>query len=248
MCLNNQVVLVTGGARRIGAAIVRRLHERGANVAIHYNKSKNDALELQAELENRRSGSTFLVQADLLDIKSIKPMVAAVVQHFGHIDALVNNASTFEACSLADVTEEHFDEMVGTNFKAHLFTSQAAACELRRTNGCIVNIVDIHADRPMRGHMVYSAAKAGLVGLTKGLAQELAPQVRVNGVAPGPIIWPECDGWNDTKIREEIINHTLLKREGDPDDIAKAVKFLIADAPYITGQIIAVDGGRSISI
>jgi pteridine reductase len=175
-------------------------------------------------------------------------LVAGTVARFGRLDALVNNASSFYAAALADTSEAHWRDLVGTNLKAPLFLAQAAAAELRRQHGAIVNIVDIHAERPMHGHLLYSVAKAGLVALTKGLAQELAPQVRVNAVAPGVILWPEGGGWEDEETRRKIVAHTLLKREGSPDDIARTVRFLIADAPYITGQIVAVDGGRSINL
>jgi len=174
--------------------------------------------------------------------------VQKVLKRFGQLDALVNNASSFYATPLAEIDERQWLDLLGTNLRAPLFLAQAAAAELRRQHGCIVNIVDIHAERPMHGHLLYSVAKAGLVALTKGLAQEMAPQVRVNAVAPGVIIWPERDEWMDQEQRRKIVAHTLLKREGEPDDIARTVKFLIADAPYVTGQVIAVDGGRSINI
>jgi pteridine reductase len=164
------------------------------------------------------------------------------------LDALVNNASSFYATPLDQVNELHWNDLMGTNLRAPLFLAQAAAEELRRRHGTIVNIADIHSDRPMQKHVLYSAAKAGLVALTKGLAQELAPQVRVNAVSPGVIIWPEDEEWQDEEVRRKIVEHTLLKREGNPDDIARTVQFLIADAPYITGQVISVDGGRSINI
>ncbi|MEK7810402.1 MAG: SDR family oxidoreductase, partial [Pseudomonadota bacterium] len=166
----------------------------------------------------------------------------------GRLDALVNNASSFYATALAQLDESQWLDLVGTNLKAPLFLAQAAAPELRRRHGCIINIVDIHAERPMHGHLLYSVAKSGLVALTKALAQEMAPQVRVNAVAPGVIVWPEGEAWQNEEQRRKIVAHTLLKREGEPDDIAKTVKFLIADAPYITGQVISVDGGRSINI
>jgi pteridine reductase len=175
-------------------------------------------------------------------------MVAETVKHFAHLDGLVNNASSFYATTLAEVDEAHWTDLVGTNLKAPLFLAQAAEHELRKQNGAIVNIVDIHAERPMQGHLLYSVAKSGLVALTKALAQELAPQVRVNAIAPGVIIWPEQGDWDDETRRKQIVEHTLLKREGEPDDIAKAVQFLLTNAPYITGQIIAVDGGRSINL
>lgn len=246
--MQGKTILVTGGAKRVGAAIVRRLHAAGANVAIHFRSSVYEAFALRGELNDLRENSAICVQADLLETAALPRMVEEVVQHFGHLDALVNNASSFYATPLAEIDATQWNDLIGTNLQAPLFLAQAAAAELRRQHGCIVNIVDIHAERPMHGHLLYSAAKAGLVALTKGLAQELAPQVRVNAVAPGVIIWPEGEGWDDEEKRRKIVAHTLLKREGSPEDIAKTVQFLIADAPYITGQVISVDGGRSVNI
>lgn len=246
--MQGKIVLVTGGAKRVGAAICRRLHAAGANVVIHYRSSLYEALALRAELNDLRADSAHCVQADLLDIAALKLMVEEAVKHFGHLDALVNNASSFYATPLALVNDAQWHDLLGTNLKAPLFLAQAAAEELRRRHGAIVNIADIHAERPMHGHLLYSAAKAGLVALTKSLAQEMAPQVRVNAVAPGVISWPEDEEWQDEERRRKIVAHTLLKREGEPDDIARTVQFLIADAPYITGQVISVDGGRSINL
>lgn len=246
--MQGKVVLVTGGAKRVGAAICRRLHMAGANIVIHYRSSLYEALALRAELNELRADSAQCVQADLLDIAASQAMVVEAVAHFGKLDALVNNASSFYATPLAQLDETQWQDLVGTNLKAPLFLAQAAAAELRRQHGAIVNIADIHAERPMQGHLLYSAAKAGLVALTKGLAQEMAPQVRVNGVAPGVISWPEGEEWQSEERRRKIVAHTLLKREGEPEDIARTVQFLIGDAPYITGQIISVDGGRSINL
>jgi pteridine reductase len=241
-------VLVTGGAKRVGAAICRRLHAAGALLAVHYRSSEQEALDMQKVLNKLRPKSAAMFQADLLEQKDLPQLVHKVIKKFGRLDALVNNASSFYATPLADIDEQQWRDLLGTNLRAPLFLAQAAATELRRQHGCIVNIVDIHAERPMYGHLLYSVAKAGLVALTKGLAQELAPQVRVNAVAPGVIIWPEGEAWTDLEQRRKIVAHTLLKREGEPDDIARTVAFLIHDAPYITGQVIAVDGGRSINI
>lgn len=246
--MQGKTVLVTGGAKRVGAAIARRLHAAGANVAIHCRASLYDALALRAELNEQRPDSAITAQADLLDIATLPRVVEEVVQQFGHLDALVNNASSFYPTPLDSMSEQQWSDLLGTNLKAPLFLAQAAAAELRRRHGCIVNIVDIHADLPMHGHLLYNIAKSGLAGLTRSLAQELAPQIRVNGVSPGVNLWPESAEWQDEEKRRKLIAHTLLKRAGDPDDIARTVKFLIADAPYITGQIIAVDGGRSINI
>lgn len=246
--MQGKVILVTGGAKRVGAAICRRLHAAGAQVAVHYRNSAQQALSLQNELNALRPESTVTFQADLLDLDALQQLVREVVKKFGRLDALVNNASSFYATPLAEVDEQQWHDLLGTNLRAPLFLAQAAAAELRRHHGCIVNIADIHAERPMYGHLLYSTAKAGLTALTRALAQEMAPQVRVNAVSPGVIVWPENAAWLDEEQRRKIVAHTLLKREGGPDDVARAVTFLIQDAPYVTGQIIAVDGGRSINI
>ena len=246
--MQGKVVLVTGGAKRVGAAICRRLHNAGARLAVHYRSSGQEARALLDELNGERPDSAAVFRADLLDLAALPELVHAVTEKFGRLDALVNNASSFYATPLADVDERQWHDLLGTNLKAPLFLAQAATDELRRWHGAIVNIADIHAERPMHGHLLYSVAKAGLVALTRALAQELAPEVRVNGISPGVIVWPETAAWLDQEQRRKIVAHTLLKREGEPDDIAKTVAFLIQGAPYITGQIIAVDGGRTINI
>ena len=246
--MQGKTVLVTGGAKRVGAAICRRLHAAGASLAVHYRSSGQEALTLRDELNALRPESALAFQADLLDPDALQQLVREVVEKFGRLDALVNNASSFYATPLAEVDEQQWHDLLGTNLRAPLFLAQAAAAELRRHHGCIVNIADIHAERPMRGHLLYSVAKAGLTALTRALAQEMAPQVRVNAVAPGVIMWPENAAWVDEEQRRKIVAHTLLKREGEPEDVARAVTFLIQDAPYVTGQIIAVDCGRSINI
>ena len=245
--LDGKVVLVTGGAKRVGAAITRRLHAAGANVMVHYKSAQSDAQRLQAELNAVRADSVGTLQADLLNVAGLPEMVKSVTARFGQLDVLVNNASSFFPTPIGEIAAEHWDDLIGTNLQAPLFLSQAAAPHLRKAGGSIVNITDIHADRPLKNYVVYSVAKAGLVALTKSLARELGPDVRVNGVAPGPILWPE-DGSFDEIARQRVISHTLLKRSGEPDDIAKAVAYLVIDAPYVTGQIIAVDGGRSVAI
>ncbi len=246
--MQGKVMLVTGGAKRVGAAICRRLHAAGATIALHYRSSESEAFALRDQLNELRPDSAAAFSADLLDLAALPLLVGQVINRFGRLDALVNNASSFYATPLADVDESQWHDLFGTNLRAPLFLAQAAADELRRQHGCIVNIVDIHAERPMQGHLLYSVAKAGLVALTRGLAQEMAPQVRVNAVAPGVILWPVSHEWDDEAQRRKIVAHTLLKREGEPDDIARTVAFLIQDAPYITGQVISVDGGRSINI
>lgn len=246
--LEGRVVLITGGAKRVGAAICRRLHAAGANLMVHYRASAADARALKSELAAQRAGSVALVQADLLKLDALSNLIKATVKEFGQLDALVNNASSFYPTPVGEVTEKAWDDLMGTNLKAPLFLAQAAARELRKSHGCIVNIIDIHAEFPMKNHVVYTTAKGGLLALTRSLARELGPEVRVNGIAPGTILWPDDDTWKDEVSRQRIINQTALKRIGDPDDIAKAVEFLIAAAPYVTGQVIAVDGGRSVNL
>ena len=245
--LSGKVVLVTGGAKRVGAAIVRRLHREGASLMLHYRSSEREANALREELSAARSNSVALVQADLLDVAGLSEIVKNTLSRFERLDALVNNASTFFPTPIGEITQGNWDNLMGTNLRAPLFLAQAAAVHLRRTGGAIVNITDIHAERPLKSYVVYSVAKAGLVGLTRSLARELGPEIRVNGVAPGAILWPEDGTWDEV-ARQRVISHTLLKRTGDPDDIARAVHYLIAEAPYVTGQIIAVDGGRSINL
>ncbi len=241
--LLDKVVLITGGARRVGAAIVRTLHAAGARIAIHHRASGAEADALAAELNASRPGSAILLQADLLDTAKLPALVDATLAAFGQLDVLINNASTFYPTAIGTVTETQWDDLLGTNLKAPLFLSQAAAPALARSQGLILNIVDIHALRPLKRFPVYCAAKAGLVMLTHSLARELGPQVRVNAIAPGPVMFPETGLTDDKKT--DIIDRTLLKRPGSPDDIAKAVLFFAANAPYVTGQVLAVDGGRS---
>ena len=246
--LRDKVVLVTGGAKRLGAAICRRLHGCGAELFVHYRSAAVEARALQAELNARRANSLALAQADLLKVSATSELVKAAIKEFGRLDAVVNNASSFYPTVVGEITEKEWDDLMGTNLKAPLFLAQAAAAELRKTHGCIVNIIDIHAELPMKNHAVYTAAKGGLLALTRALARDLAPEIRVNGVAPGTILWPEDEAWRDEVSRQRIINQTALKRIGEPDDIAAAVQFLLADAPYVTGQVISVDGGRSITL
>jgi pteridine reductase len=248
LSLAGQAVLITGGARRVGAAICRRLHREGANLMLHYRASSADAERLRDEFVAVRSGSCALVQADLLNTRALPALVEETVARFGRLDVLINNAASFFPTPVGRITERAWDDLVGTILKAPLFLSQAAAPQLRQQRGAIVNIVDIHAERPMKDYVVYSTAKGGLAALTRSLARELGPEVRVNGVAPGAIAWPEDPAWSNNTERTRILAQTSLNRIGDPDDVARAVQFLIADAPYVTGQIIAVDGGRSISL
>jgi len=240
----DKVVLVTGAARRVGACIARRLHVAGARLALHCRQSVAQAQALADELNGIRAGSAEVFQADLLDVDALPALVAQTVAHFGRLDALVNNASSFFPTPVGATDLAAWDDLMGSNLRAPYFLMQAASSALSASGGAVVNIVDIHAERPLPGYPVYSAAKAGLLGLTRAMAIELAPHVRVNGVAPGAVMWPEDDQFPDAE-REAIIAHTLLKRAGGPDDIADAVRFLLLDAPYVTGQILAVDGGRT---
>lgn len=242
--IDGPVVLVTGGAKRVGAAIIRSLHRRGANIALHYRRSMDEASGLAEALERVRPGSVATVQADLARDGEPERLVEAVLGRYGRLDGLVNNASSFFPTPMGTIDRMAWDDLIGSNLKGPLFLSQAAAPHLVNAQGSIVNIVDIHAERPLRSYPLYCAAKAGLLGLTRALALELGPAVRVNGVSPGPIDWPEDEQFTPEE-RAAIVGHTLLKRVGHPDDIAGAVAFLLFDAPYVTGQILAVDGGRS---
>jgi pteridine reductase len=242
--LQGKVVLITGGARRVGATIARTLHAAGATVLLHYRHSAQAAERLEAEFNTTRPGSAACIQADLLDIPRLSALVETAIERFGRLDALVNNASSFFPTPLGGIDEAAWDDLVGSNFKAPLFLTQAAATYLKESRGAVVNITDIHAERPLRGYPLYCAAKAALLGLTRALAQEMAPLVRVNAVAPGPVLWPEDDSFA-SPTREQIIADTLLQRAGTPEDIARAVRYLLLDAPYVTGQVINVDGGRT---
>lgn len=242
--LDGQWALVTGGAKRVGACIARTLHAAGAAVAIHYHKSAEPAHSLAAELNRLRSGSARAVQCDLRDNDSIAAMVDEVTSATRRLDILVNNASSFYPTPLGSITLAQWDDLIGTNLRAPLFLSQAAAPHLKRARGVIINLIDIHAVRPLRNHPVYGAAKAGLAMLTRSMARDLAPDVRVNGVAPGAILWPDDGPAEGT--RESIIRQIPMGRPGTPEDIAGCVLYLVRDAAYVTGQVIVVDGGRSI--
>lgn len=244
--LAGKVALVTGGAKRVGAAIARALHAAGANVLVHYQHSAGAAAALVGELEARRANSADCIAANLLETARLGGLVSHAQQRFGRLDILVNNASTFYPTPVGEITEAHWEDLLGSNLKAPLFLSQAAAPALRLAQGLILNIVDIHGMRPLRRYPVYGVAKAGLIMLTRSLARELGPQVRVNAIAPGPVMWPE-DGIADTALQQKIVGRTLLKRTGSALDIARTALFFAADAPYITGQIMPVDGGRSVA-
>lgn len=241
--LADKTVLVTGGARRIGAALVRGFHNAGANVVVHYRNSADEALALVDELNANRADSASSKQADLIKTGRAARTIDHALATFGRLDILVNNASSFFATPLATVSENDWHELVGSNLKAPLFLIQAAYKELGKRGGCVINMIDIHARRPLADHTVYCAAKAGLETLTLALARDLGPRVRVNGIAPGAILWPEQGA--DDEQQQAIIRRTPLARAGDPEDIVRTALFLASDAPFITGQIIAVDGGRS---
>jgi len=243
--LAGKTVLITGAARRVGAAIVRAMHGAGANFVVHYRKSANEAAQLADELNAKRGKSVVTMQADLLDIAKLPSLVEFAVRTFGGLDVLVNNASSFYPTPVGEITPAAWDDLMGSNLKVPLFLSQTAAPALRKSSGLIVNIVDIHSLRPLRNYTVYCAAKAGLHMLTRSLAKELGPEVRVNGISPGPVLWPE--GPTDAAGREKVVDSTILKRMGTPEDIARTALFFAASAPFITGQILAVDGGRSVA-
>ena len=236
------VALVTGAARRIGAAIARRLHADGFDVALHFHQSAAEAQALAAELERARSGSVLLLQAELSEFDRLPELVAHAVGRFGKLDALVNNASAFFSTPLGSTTPAQWDALFGANVRAPFFLAQAAAPHLRASRGAIVNLADIHGERPLRDHAVYGMSKAALLHMTQALALELAPQVRVNAVSPGAILWPE--GGKDDVERSALLARTPLARTGSPEEIAEAVRWLLRDATYTTGQVIRVDGGR----
>jgi pteridine reductase len=246
--MQGSAVLVTGAARRIGAAIARELHRAGARVALHCRSSRADAERLAAELNGARAGSAVVVEADLLDLDALPRLVEDAVRAFGRLDGLVNNASSFHATPFGSIDPEQWKDLTGSNLRAPLFLAQAAAPRLRESKGAIVNIVDIHAERPLANFLVYTVAKAGLAGLTRALALELGPDVRVNGVAPGAILWPDAGKHYDPAERDRILATTPLATIGSPEDVAGAVKYLLFDAPFVNGEILAVDGGRSLHL
>jgi pteridine reductase len=246
--MHDGAVLVTGAARRIGAAIARALHADGARVAVHCHRSRAEAERLAAELNGQRAGSCVVVQGDLLDVPGLARIVDEAARAFGRLDALVNNASSFYATPFGTIGEREWDDLIGSNLRAPLFLSQAAAPRLREAKGAIVNVVDIHSERPLKDFVVYSIAKAALAGLTRSLALELGPDVRVNGVSPGTIVWPDGGAHFAAAEKERITAQTPLARIGSPEDVAGAVKYLLFEAPFVTGQILAVDGGRGIHL
>ena len=238
------MVFITGGARRIGAVVARTLHHYGMRVIIHYRSSSKDAKALQKQLEHKRPGSVSLIKGDLLISDTLSTIAEQVNAQYGQIDVVINNASTFYPTPLGLATESDWDNLIGTNLKAPFFLAQATAPYLKKSQGCLINMVDIYGMRPLSDHPIYCTAKAGLIMLTRALARDLGPDVRVNAIAPGAILWPEGD--ENTELQKKIINRTPLKRMGDPQQIADAILFLIRDAHYTTGHVLPVDGGRSI--
>ena len=240
------VVLITGGAKRIGSHVTQFLHNCGYSIMIHYRSSASSAHQLVEELNDKRENSADAVQGDLIDIESIPKIIEQTIDRFGHLDVLINNASTFYPTPIELIENDFWNDLVGSNFKGPAFLIKAAVPHIRDSQGCIINIVDIYASKPLSNHPIYCSAKAGLQMLTKSLARDLAPDIRVNGVAPGAILWPEKG--NTEITQDELIENIPLGRMGAPEDIAKTIRFLIEDGTYITGQIITVDGGRSVTI
>lgn len=242
--LSGKVVLITGGAKRIGACLAESLHAAGMQVIVHYRSSADKAHQLQEKLNARREQSCILMQCDLLQTNKLKPLIDECVRQAGRLDVLINNASAFYPTPIGETDQRQWDTLLDSNLKAPFFLSQAAAPQLRKTRGCIINLVDIYAERPLGDHAAYCASKAGLLSLTRSFAQQLAPHVRVNGISPGAILWPE-NQHNDI-AQQRLLSRVPLKRTGRPQDIAETALFLIRSSPYITGHIIPVDGGRTI--
>ncbi len=243
---STKTALVTGAAARIGATIATTLHQRGCNVLVHYNSNAAGAEELVGRLNAERAGSASAVAADLSQSAGVEQLVSHCAEHFDALDVLVNNASRFYPTPVGETLEYQWEDLFNSNLRGPYFLCQGLLGPLRAASGCIVNIVDVHAERPMDGHSVYSMSKAGIAAMTRSLARELGPEVRVNGVAPGAILWPEHE--SSVEHRQNILDRTALQRLGEPADIASAVAYLALDAPYVTGQILAVDGGRSLNI
>jgi len=241
-----QTVLITGGAKRIGLAITQCLHKNGYNVVVIFNKSKSNANKLFTALNKKRENSCSIIQAQLANTKDYKDLYKKSLRCFGRIDVLINNASQFFPTKINQINEKNWINLIGTNLKAPLFLSKIFFPELKKRKGQIINIIDIHVDRPLKDYIIYSISKSGLLTLTKSLAKELAPYVKVNGISPGAILWPTSE--KSLKKKKEIISKIALKKTGNPEDIANTVKFLIENGQYITGQNINVDGGRTLSL
>ena len=240
-----QVAIITGGAKRVGAAICRRLHKANIDIIIHYRSSNTEANSLKEELNKVRKGSASIIQADLLDPNSYSLIINEAIKIYGQLNFLINNASSYYPTNINDINELNWNELVGSNLKAALFLSKEASPFLKKSNGSIINITDSHITNPKKNYIIYSIAKSGLNTLTKSLAQELGPEIRVNAIAPGPVLWPDKSNEFDALYRKKVISQTMLKKVGGADDIAKAVEFLLLNAPFITSQILNIDGGRS---
>lgn len=240
------IVLITGAARRVGRVIARTLHDAGYDLALHYRNSKAEAEQLAAALEARRAGSVLLLACDLAQAAELNKLVLRTVQRFGRLDGLINNASSFYPTPIGDASEAQWDELFASNAKAPFFLAQAAAPHLRAARGAIVNLVDIYAERPLPRHTIYCMAKAANAMLVMSLAKELGPEVRVNGVAPGAVLWPEAG--KSTAEQQELVGKSALRRAGAPEDVAGAVLYLLRDATFVTGQILKVDGGRMLTV
>ena len=240
------VALITGAGRRVGAVIARTLHAAGYDLALHYRHSAAEATALAETLERQRAGSTLLLQGELADTAALPVLIASLLAHYGRLDALVNNASAFYPTPLGEATPAQWNELFASNAQAPFFLSQAAVPALREAQGGIVNLLDIYAERPLANHPLYCMAKAALAAMTRSLALDLAPQVRVNGVAPGAVMWPS-DGkpYDD---QQAMLARTPMQRAGTPEDVAGAVLWLLRDAPFVTGQVVRVDGGRTLSV
>ena len=240
-----RTVLITGGAKRIGLATAKYLHQYGFNIIITYSKSKNDAEKVLCTLNNNRPNSCAIIQANFSTIKSYNSLYNKALKAFGRIDVLINNASKFYPTKIDMVNDKNWTDIINTNLKTPLFLSKSFLPELKKRKGSIINIIDIHVNPPLKNHIIYNLSKAGLLALTKSLAKDLAPTVRVNGISPGAIMWPKSI---NKKRKKEIISKIALQRIGEPDDIAKAILFLITNGDYITGQNINVDGGRRLNM
>ena len=240
-----QIAIVTGGAKRIGASICRRLHKSNINLIIHYKTSEKEAISLRDELNKQRKNSASLIQADLLDPKSYSKIINEAIKIYGQLNFLINNASTYYPTKINQIDQLNWDNLIGSNLKAPLFLCKEAAPFLKENNGSIINITDAHITKPKENYIIYSIAKAGLTTLTKSLAKELGPEIRVNAVAPGPVLWPENSNEFNSSYRKKVISQTMLKKVGEPDDVAKAVEFLLLNSNFITSHILNVDGGRS---
>jgi len=246
MSKNSKVALVTGASRRVGAEIAKLLHAAGFNIVLHYNHSETDAKQLCEHFNQQRKDSAVIFQAELSDMAKLEPLISDSVKQWGRLDVLVNNASRFYKTPVSSANETEWDDLLNSNLKAPFFLSKHAYPHLHKSHGCIVNLTDIHAEKPLEDYSIYCMSKAGLVMMTKSLAKEFGPDVRVNAVSPGAMIWPEGSNELSEITKQKIVNRIALKRHGEPSDIAQAVLYLVQQADYVTGQIIAVDGGRNL--